>query len=114
MPSLIERAPLTPTPSTFMFDLNERIDDLTTLSMAISARADRFIYPPVNALVSALKKAEVIPAELAGELLDAIPLLSRAIAGKSDFYDEAAEWAASRGPAVLAGLKETYQQAVTC
>jgi hypothetical protein len=100
------------TPSAFMSELDERTSDLTTLSKAVRAGADRHRYPPVNALVDALREAEVIPAELAGELLDAIPLLSRAIAGKSDFYEEATEWAARRGPVVLAELKQTYQRAI--
>jgi hypothetical protein len=110
MASAIKHSLVT-TPSAFMSKLDERISDLTTLSKAVRAGADRYRYPPVNALVDALREAQVIPAELAGELLDAIPLLSRAIAGKSEFCEEASEWAASRGSAVLAELRQTYQRA---
>jgi hypothetical protein len=113
MASTIKRESHVTTPSAFMSKLDECISDLTMLSKPVEAGVDRYRYPPVNARVDALSKLQVIPAELAGELLDAIPLLSRANAGKSEFYEEASEWAASRGPAVLAELKQAYQRAVT-
>jgi hypothetical protein len=100
------------TPAVFMSELDERLADLTLLPVAIRDSVDRLHYPPVNALVSALKESRIISAELAEELLDAIPLLSRAIAGKSEFNEEAHEWAASHGRAVLAALKETYQRTI--
>lgn len=96
----------------FMSDLHDEIEMLEMLSKAISAGACRFNFPPVNLLVRNLRDANIIPPDLAGELLDAIPLLSRAAAGKSEFYEEAAEWVTSRGLGTLVGLKEVYRRAI--
>jgi hypothetical protein len=112
MASAIKRDPLVTTPSAFMLELEQRISELTMLSKAVRADVDRNRFPPVNACVEALREAQVIPAELAGKLFEAIPLLSRAIAGKSEFYEEASKWTVSHGPAVLAELKQTYQRAI--